>query len=136
MCRGDCRHGRRPACRQPCTREDISLPVGLLRSEVPLILAIAFGLVAWFGMRQAVIVSANDVDTPGNIGSFDRLVKLFPDVAMAYYLRGERYLAESDFQHAHADLDRAIELDGNFAASYLARGRVLIQEGSSGCCRG
>ncbi|MGD0766200.1 MAG: adenylate/guanylate cyclase domain-containing protein, partial [Dehalococcoidia bacterium] len=103
--------------------------LGFFGFEVPLILAIAFGLVAWFGMRQAVIVSANDVDTPGNIGSFDRLVKLFPNVAMAYYLRGERYLAESDFQHAHADLDRAIELDGNFAASYLARGRVLIQEG-------
>ena len=102
--------------------------LGFFGFEVPLIMAIAFGLVAWFGMRQAVIVSANDVDTPGNIESFSRLIKLFPDVSMAYYLRGERYLAESDFEHAHADLDRAIELDGDFAASYLARGRVLIQE--------
>ncbi len=103
--------------------------LGLFGFEVPLILAIVFGLVVWFGMRQAVIVSANEVDTPGNIGAFNRLVKIFPDVSMAYYLRGERYLAEGDFEHARVDLDRAIELDDGFPASYLARGRVLIQEG-------
>ncbi len=103
--------------------------LGFFGFEVPLIMAIAFGLVAWFGMRQAVIVSANEVDTPGNLESFNRLVKLFPDMGMAHYLRGERYLAASDFERARADLDRAIELDGDLAASYLARGRVLIQEG-------
>jgi tetratricopeptide (TPR) repeat protein len=103
--------------------------LGFFGFEVPLILAIAFGLVAWFGMRQAVIVSANDVDTPGNLASFSRIIKLFPDLGMAYYLRGERYLAESDFENALTDFDRAIELDSGFAASYLARGRVLIELG-------
>jgi tetratricopeptide (TPR) repeat protein len=103
--------------------------LGFFGFEVPLILAIAFGLVAWFGMRQAVIVSANDVDTPGNLASFSRIIKLFPDLGMAYYLRGERYLAERDFDNALADFDRAIELDSGFAASYLARGRVLIELG-------
>jgi len=103
--------------------------LGLFGFEVPLILAIAFGLVTWFGMRQAVIVSANEVDTPGNVASFSRVIKLFPDVGMAYYLRGERYFAEGDFENAYADLSRAIELDSDFPASYLARGRVLIEMG-------
>jgi len=103
--------------------------LGFFGFEVPLIVATAFGLVAWFGMRQAVIVSANEVDTPGNLTSFSRIIKLFPDLGMAYYLRGERYLAERDFENALADFDRAVELDSDFAASYLARGRVLIELG-------
>jgi len=103
--------------------------LGFFGFEVPLILATAFGLVAWFGMRQAVIVSANDVDTPGNLTSFSRIIKLFPDLGMAYYLRGERYLAGGGFESALTDFDRAIELDSGFAASYLARGRVLIELG-------
>ena len=103
--------------------------LGFFGFEVPLILAVAFGLVAWFGMRQAVIVSANEVDTPGNLTTFSRVIKLFPDLGMAHYLRGERYLAERDFDNALADFDRAIELDSGFAASYLARGRVLIELG-------
>jgi tetratricopeptide (TPR) repeat protein len=103
--------------------------LGFFGFEVPLILAIAFGLVAWFGMRQAVIVSANEVDTPGNLAAFSRIIKLFPDVGMARYLRGERYLADSDFEDALADFDRAVELDAEFPATYLARGRVLIELG-------
>jgi class 3 adenylate cyclase/tetratricopeptide (TPR) repeat protein len=103
--------------------------LGFFGFEVPLILAIAFGLVAWFGMRQAVIVSANDVDTPGNLTTFSRVIQLFPDLGMARYLRGERYLAERDFENALVDFDRAIALDSDFAASYLARGRVLIELG-------
>jgi tetratricopeptide (TPR) repeat protein len=103
--------------------------LGFFGFEVPLILAIAFGLVAWFGMRQAVIVSANEVDTPGNLASFSQVIKLFPDLGMAYYLRGERHLAQRDFENALADFDRAIELDNGFAATYLARGRVLIELG-------
>jgi class 3 adenylate cyclase/tetratricopeptide (TPR) repeat protein len=103
--------------------------VGFFGFEVPLVLAVAFGLVAWFGMRQAVVVSANDVDTPGNLSSFNRVVDLFPDLGMAYYLRGERHLAESDFDSALADFDRAAELDSEFPATYLARGRVLIELG-------
>jgi class 3 adenylate cyclase/tetratricopeptide (TPR) repeat protein len=105
--------------------------LGFFGFEVPLIMAVAFGLVSWFGMRQAVIASANEVDTPGNLGAFNRLVTLFPHVGMAYYLRGERYLAESDFERARADFDRAIELDSGFPASYLARSRVLIEKGEN-----
>jgi tetratricopeptide (TPR) repeat protein len=103
--------------------------LGLFGFEVPLIIAMAFGLLAWFGMRQAVIVSANEVDTQGKVESFSRLVGLFPDVGMAYYLRGERYLAQRDFERANADFDRAVELDPDFVATYLARGRVLMEQG-------
>jgi class 3 adenylate cyclase/tetratricopeptide (TPR) repeat protein len=103
--------------------------VGFFGFEVPLVLAIAFGLAAWFGMRQAVVVAANEVDTPGNMASFNHMVALFPDLGMAYYLRGERHLAEEDFDGALADFDRAVELDGEFAATYLARGRVLMEMG-------
>jgi class 3 adenylate cyclase/tetratricopeptide (TPR) repeat protein len=100
--------------------------LGFFGFEVPLVLAIAFGLVAWFGMRQAVIVSANEVDTPGNLSAFNTVIDLFPDLSMARYLRGERYLADSDFENALADFNRAVELDAQFPATYLARGRVLI----------
>jgi len=103
--------------------------LGLFGFEVPLVLALAFGLVMWFGMRQAVIVAANDVDTPGDVSAFNRAVDLFPDLGMAYYLRGERYLAVEDFERARADFDKAAELDPEFPATYLARGRVLIELG-------
>ena len=103
--------------------------LGLFGFEVPLVLALAFGLVIWFGMRQAVIVAANDVDTPGDVSAFNRAVNLFPDLGMAYYLRGERYLAQDDVELARADFDRAAELDPEFPATYLARGRVLIELG-------
>ncbi|MEX0786938.1 MAG: adenylate/guanylate cyclase domain-containing protein [Dehalococcoidia bacterium] len=105
--------------------------LGLFGFEVPLVLALAFGLVLWFGMRQAVIVSANDVDTPGSVAAFDRAVELFPDLSLAHYLRGERFLAEHDFERARDSLTRAIELDDEFPASYFARGRVLIGLGDT-----
>ena len=104
-----------------------ALQLGLFGFEVPLILAIAFGLVIWFGMRQAVIVSANDVDTPGSLSAFNLAVQLFPDLSSAYYLRGERHLANFDFEDARDDFDRAAELDPDFPATYLARGRTLIE---------
>lgn len=110
---------------------------GLFGFEVPLISALAFGLVLWFGMRQEVVVAANEVDTPGDIATFSRAVDLFPELGLAYYMRGERYLAEVvecrdpgvgcvAAERAHADFTRAIELDPEFPASYLARGRVLV----------
>jgi tetratricopeptide (TPR) repeat protein len=109
---------------------------GLLGFEMPLLAALAFGLVAWFGMREAVIVSANNVDTPGSLAPFDRAVDLFPDFGLAFYLRGERYLARHGVTQDDADLvaaldnfTRAAELDGDFPATYLARGRVLVALG-------
>ena len=84
-------------------------------------------------MREAVIVSANNVDTPGSVAPFNRAVRLFPDLGLAYYLRGERHLAlhgvshdDADLQAALDDFTRASELDVDFPATYLARGRVLI----------
>jgi tetratricopeptide (TPR) repeat protein len=107
---------------------------GLFGFEVPLLSALAFGMVVWFGMRQAVIVSANNVDTPGDIAQFDRAVDLFPNLGLAYYLRGERHLAKADFAQpgdpaamaARDDFSEAIKRDPGFPASYLARGRVLV----------
>jgi tetratricopeptide (TPR) repeat protein len=101
--------------------------LGFFGFEIPLLLALAFGLVAWFGMRQAVIVSANGVDTPGSLAPFNRAVRLFPNLATGYYLRGERRLANSDYENARRDFDKAAELDPSFPATYLARGRVLVQ---------
>ena len=101
--------------------------LGLFGFEVPLVLALVFGLVVWFGTRQAVIVAANDVDTPGDLSAFNRAVDLFPNLGMAYYLRGERYLAANDLERARADFDKAAELDPSFPATYLARGRALIE---------
>jgi tetratricopeptide (TPR) repeat protein len=101
--------------------------LGFFGFEVPLVLALAFGLVMWFGMRQAVIVSANGVDTPGSVTPFDRAVGLFPDLSMAHYLRGERHLSIHDLEGALRDFDKAVELDPDFPATYLARGRVMIE---------
>ncbi len=105
--------------------------LGFFGFEIPLLLALAFGLVAWFGMRQAVIVSANGIDTPGSLAPFDHAIALFPDLGTAYYLRGERHLANNDFAGARRDFDKAAELDPSFPATYLARGRVLVQLGET-----
>ncbi len=106
-----------------------SMQLGFFGFEMPLLLALAFGLVIWFGMRQAVIVSANGVDTPGSLTPFNRAVSMFPDLGTAYYLRGERHLANNNFEGALGDFDKAAELDPSFPATYLARGRVLVQLG-------
>ena len=108
-----------------------SFQLGFFGFEIPLLLALAFGLVGWFGMRQAVIVSANGVDTPGSLAPFNRAVALFPDLGTAYYLRGERHLANDDFEDALLDFDKAAKLDPEFPATYLARGRVLVELGES-----
>ena len=105
--------------------------LGFFGFEAPLLLALAFGLVSWFGMRQAVIISANGVDTPGSLTPFNRAVAMFPDLATAYYLRGERHLANGDFAGARDDFDTAAELDPSFPATYLARGRVLMELGET-----
>ncbi len=99
---------------------------GLIGFEVPLLTAVVFGLVAWYGMRGAVIVAANNVDTPGSVSSYDRAVSLFPNLGVAYYLRGERHYSIGELDAAMADFDKAIELDPNFPASYLPRARINL----------
>jgi tetratricopeptide (TPR) repeat protein len=98
--------------------------------EAPLVCALAVGVLAWFGMRQAVIVAANDVDSPGHAPAYARAARLFPDLVFAQYLLGERDLAREDFPAAGVHLDRAIALDPSFPASYLPRGRVRIAQGN------
>ena len=101
----------------------------LIGFEVPLLAAVVFGLVGWYGMRQAVIVSANEVDTPGHLELYKRVVRVFPDLGMAHYLLGERHLSAGEFEASEAALTRAIALDPSFPASYLPRGNVRIRLG-------
>lgn len=104
---------------------------GLLGFEVPLIIAAAFGVMAWYSMRHAVIVSANDVDTPGSLSAYNRAVDLFPSLGIARYLRGERRLAGEDLDGARADFERAAELDPGFPATYLPLAVVQISQGET-----
>lgn len=101
----------------------------LIGFEVPLLAAVVFGLVGWYGMRQAVIVSANEVDTPGHLEAYKRVARVFPDLGMAHYLLGERHLSAGEFEASEAALTRAIALDPSFPASYLPRGNVRIRLG-------
>jgi len=49
--------------------------------------------------------------------------------ASAYVLRGKHYINQSDYQHAIADLTKAIELDPKFGDAYYLRGNSYFAQG-------
>jgi tetratricopeptide (TPR) repeat protein len=110
-------------------KRSVARRFGMIGFEVPLLTAALFGVVVWYGMRQSVIVSANDVDTPGDLQTYKRVVRLFPDLGLAHYLLGERNLAERNTDEARENLRRAIELDPDFPASYLPLGLLNALNG-------
>jgi len=48
--------------------------------------------------------------------------------ASAYVLRGRHYINEEDYQHAIADLTKAIEFDSKFGDAYYLRGRSYLAQ--------
>lgn len=92
----------------------------------------AGGGAGWYVMRDAVVAATNDMESSGDVGSFNRVVGLYPDVSFAYYLRGTRHLANGnalnpseqpaqEWARAESDFNRTIELDPQSPAAYLAR---------------
>jgi tetratricopeptide (TPR) repeat protein len=114
---------------------------GALGLELPLITALLFGVTLAFTLRQDVITVANGLFGPGETAVFDRATRLFPDLAPAYYLKGERLWFQvqaqageidndtSQLELARAQFDKAIEADPDFAPSYLARGKIRLDLG-------
>ena len=56
-------------------------------------------------------------------------LKSSPDSAVLYLERGDLHRLHREWKEAHRDLDRAESLDGNLAAVWLARARLLHDTG-------
>ncbi|MEP6946937.1 MAG: hypothetical protein ABJA02_13530 [Acidobacteriota bacterium] len=56
----------------------------------------------------------------------DRAIKLDPQNAFAYFIRGGGYFAISKYEEAIADASRVIEIDPTIAAPYFLRGSALL----------
>jgi tetratricopeptide (TPR) repeat protein len=67
-------------------------------------------------------------DIPQSVADWSRAINLKPDLASAYYLRGDSYFREGDYESARADWERVLELEpGNIGA--LTNLDVLRSEG-------
>lgn len=62
------------------------------------------------------------------IRDYDELIKLKPDNANAYNLRGSAYRLTRSFNRAYADLDQATKLDPNFVDAYVNLGLTYSDE--------
>ncbi len=63
------------------------------------------------------------------IQSFTSSIRQNPKVSQSYYQRGSAHYALHEYGPTMADLDRAIELNGQFGAAHYARGLVFEQFG-------
>ncbi|MBQ5737800.1 MAG: tetratricopeptide repeat protein [Alistipes sp.] len=60
------------------------------------------------------------------IEDINKVIKLYPEFAEAYYNRGNLMAISGDLPAAYDDYSRAIELDGSFGEAYYNRGLVQI----------
>ncbi|MEX1254397.1 MAG: tetratricopeptide repeat protein [Dehalococcoidia bacterium] len=117
---------------------------GTLGLELPLVTSLMFGVVLAFTLRQGVVTLANGLFGPGEIAVYDRMATLFPDLATAHYLKGERLWFQApaviengellpadpaQLERAKQAFDRAIEADPSFAPPYLGRGFIRHNQG-------
>ena len=56
------------------------------------------------------------------ITNFNEAIKLKPDMAAAYALRGHAYFWLKEYDRALADMDKAIMLEPDFVFAYIVRG--------------
>ena len=52
------------------------------------------------------------------------MIRLDPNVALAYAKRGDAHYRKGDYDHTIADTNEAIRLDPEFAAAYVTRGEA------------
>jgi tetratricopeptide (TPR) repeat protein len=113
---------------------------GTLGLELPLVASLMFGVILAFTLRQDVVTIANGLYGPGELAAFDRASALFPELASAHYLKGERLwfqvpavveggeltYDQDGLREVHDSFARAIEADPTFAPSYFGRGTTRI----------
>jgi len=118
---------------------------GTLGIELPLVVSLLFGVVFAFTLRQDVVSIANGLFGPGELAGLNRTTTLFPDLAAAHYLKGERQWfkvpAVLEGGQLVPDAERlaevrdtfsaAIEAEPDFAPPYLARGKILVDLGDT-----
>lgn len=65
------------------------------------------------------------------IPQFDLVIRMLPDLALAYHYRARAHYQREvpNLDLARSDLDKAIELDPNFAEAYQNRGVLKLNEG-------
>ena len=65
------------------------------------------------------------------IPQFDLVIRMLPDLSLAYHYRARAHYQREvpNLDLARSDLDKAIELDPNFAEAYRNRGVLRLNEG-------
>ena len=71
----------------------------------------------------------NQGDNEKAIGHYDEVIKLKPDLAAAYYNRGNAYGEKGDYDRAIQNYDKAIDLKPDYAEAYNNRGLVYGAKG-------
>ncbi len=69
------------------------------------------------------------------VADLNKVVKLFPDFAHAYYNRGNLRALSGDLPEAYEDYTKAIELNPHFAEAYYNRGiiQIFMKDTRKGC---
>ena len=63
------------------------------------------------------------------ITAFDLVIRKLPDFGRAYYRRGLAFYGDERLELALEDFNRAMELEPNYAGTYVARAKVHLDEG-------
>jgi tetratricopeptide (TPR) repeat protein len=95
---------------------------------------LAAGAGCWFnaGAAQQLLVEGDmelvTKDYRGAVGVYDRAIAADPLLREAYLHRGIAHRKLGDFEHALADLDKAIELDPNTGRAFAERARTRLEQ--------
>jgi TolB-like protein/tetratricopeptide (TPR) repeat protein len=90
---------------------------------------------AWAGLAHATHLSSATfeedakVARPAALAAAEKAVALAPGSAAGYAVRAELRRAALDFVGAHADIERALELNPNYSTTLMVQARLLANEG-------
>ena len=68
------------------------------------------------------LIKSHEENYSGAIRSFNKAIKLSPDIPKYYYDRGIAYLREEDIDDAITDFDKVISMKSDYAHAYFSRG--------------
>ena len=73
------------------------------------------------------VAYANQNKLDDALSEFNRVIKIDPSYAFAYYNRGIFYHFKEDYRHALLDYTKAISLDDKMTEAYINRGRIYFK---------